>query len=562
MPTVSMRKGYLLSLLGADLTDQQLRDLIESTKMEVEEMGEEELVLEVTADRIDMLSPEGIARYLRGIMGAELGMPRYRVVGSAVEGWVEESVLDVRPAFALAVVRGVKMTEDSLISLMRLQEKLDEGWGRGRRKVSIGIHDLEKLSPPVTYRAEPPEEIVFVPLRREEEMDGRRILRELEKGREYGHIISWSEKFPVIRDSEGRVISMPPIINSEMTRVTEETRDLLIDVTGLDQYSVEKAAVVIATSLAELGGSIELVRLHLPGEERVTPDMEPLEMELDLDYFRRKSGIELSGDEVSLLLRRCRLDAEQSDGSIRAVIPPFRVDFLHPIDLVEEALIAYGYWRLKPEIPTVMTMGRVHPIEKISRRARILMIGLGYQEVLSYIMTNPEDLFDRVRRPRGPVVEVANPVSATYSVLRDSLIPGLLLFLARNVGAPYPQKVFEVGDVVIVDEGYETRARNERRLAAAIADDVISFEHVQSHLFSLLEGLGLEFHLRPSTHPTLIEGRTAEVIYELEEEVVAGIIGEVRPDVLESLGLRTPVGVFEVSLEPLVGVRRREGRGF
>jgi len=553
MPTLTLNLRYLFSLVGRELSNSELSELLEKCKMSLERIEGDELEVEVTTDRLDLLSEEGIARHFKGLLRIEEGLPRYSIFQSEVEGIVKESVLNVRPGFALGVVFGVDLGEDGLLSLMHLQEKIHQTWGRGRRKVSIGIHDFDKLTPPITYAGERPEEIRFVPLGESEIMSAREIINKHEKGIAYGHIIADKPLYPVLRDSRGEVLSLPPIINSEMTRVTSETKNLLIDVTGTSQREVEQALIVVATALAEKGGKIGTVRIRGAKGEYVTPNLSPKEMKLEVEYFKLKTGLDLSSQEIASLLRKSRLDAVAQGNTVRALIPPYRVDFLHPIDLVEEALIVYGYNRLEWEIPNVMTTGRIHPTEKLSRKVRLLMVGLGYQEILSYVMTNEEELFDKVLRPRKPIVKVANPVSAAFTVLRDSLMPGLLSFLSNNVHAPYPQKIFEVGDVVVIDEKEETKARNERRIAAALADDVVSFERIQAHLDALLRNLGVEYELEEFEHPTLISGRSAKISYLLNSVIEAGYIGEVKPEVLENLGLRCPVGVFELSLDPLIG---------
>ncbi len=556
MPTITLSLSYLFSLIGRELTQSELIKLLEKSKMSLERIEGDEAEVEVTTDRIDLLSEEGIARHFKGLLGIEEGIPKYEIFDSRVEGIVDKTVLNVRPGFALGVVRDVELGEQGLLSLMHLQEKIHQTWGRKRRKVSIGVHDLDKLVPPVRYAGERPEEIRFIPLGCFEEMNALDILEKHEKGIEYGHIIADKPFFPVIRDSRGKVLSFPPIINSEMTRVTPETKNLLIDVTGTSQKDVEKALLVVVSSLAEKGGKIGRVRIRSPDRELITPDLTPIRMRLEASYFRNKTGLNLSSEEIAALLKKARLDSFVKDGVIEAIIPPYRADFLHPIDLVEEALIVYGYDRLEWEIPNVMTIGRVHPVHRLSRKVRLIMVGLGYQEVLSYIMTSEEELFDNVLRPRKPVVKVSNPVSLAFTVLRDSLMPGLLSFLSNNVHASYPQQIFEVGDVVLIDENQETKTRNERRIAAAIADDVVGFERIQSHLDALLRNLGVKYELERFEHPTLIPGRSAAVIYKLEDRFIeAGCIGEVRPEVLERLGIRCPVGAFELSLDPLIGMK-------
>ncbi|HDI86325.1 MAG TPA: phenylalanine--tRNA ligase subunit beta [Candidatus Korarchaeota archaeon] len=551
MPVISVSYSDLCRLVGELIPMESLGDLLARVKVGFEGEEEGELELEVTADRLDLVTVEGIARALKGVMGKEAGLPRYDTFDSGWEIRVDPSVERVRPYVVGAVVEGVELDEDALVALMRAQEKLHQTLGRDRRKMSMGIHNADVIEPPISYAAEPSDRVRFVPLGEAEEMTAREMLSRTEKGREYAHLVGDGSVVPVLRDSKGDVLSIPPILNGELTRVTESTRNLFIDVTGPDLRAISQALVLITTALAERGGRIGTVAVRYLGEpgELITPDLSTSELTVDVKYVNSVMGINLTPEEISDLLRRVRLGAEVQGDSVRVLIPPYRFDFLHPVDVVEEVAQAVGYDRLEPELPAwVSTFGRRHPIEKVSALVRTLMIGLGYQEILNYVMTSREVLFERVLRPESPVVEVANPVTASYSVLRDSLLPGVIAFLARNTGAPLPQKVFEVGDVVIPDESAETGARDERRVCAAIADSEVGFEDIQADLYALLRNLNVDFEVRQARHPTLLPGRTAEILVSGE---VAGVVGEVNPEVLELNKIKTPVAAFELSLPAL-----------
>ncbi len=548
MPVVTFPKSELERLLGVKLDEDYLENLLEDTKVNLESFTEEEVEFEIPADRMDLITIEGLARMLKGVMGRELGIPHYKVVRRSIETKVSESVKKVRPYVVVGLVKHVDLsTEESLISLIEAQEKLHDTIGRNRRRVAIGLHDFSKVTPPIVYDARSASEVVFTPLGEPFEMTAKEVLEQLDKGKEYGHIIRNPEGLvPLILDSEDNVLSMPPIINSELTRLTPGIRDVLIDVTGTDLKAVTQALNIIAYSLAERGGEIHTSSVIYPdGTELETPTPTSTEVKAEIPFIRSVVGLDISEEEIKESLLRARLDVKLSEGLVVRV-PPYRNDFLHPVDVAEEVAITYGLNRLGYELPNnVMTVGRRHPVEKASTKYRELMIGLGYQEVLNYIMTSKEALFTSIGRPERPVVEVANPVSESYSVLRDSLIPGLLHFLSKNTHVSYPQKIFEIGDVVLVDESSETGARDERRLGAAYSDISVGFEDVYSHLKFLMSSLGIEIKLEEHSEPPLLEGRCAKVLANGDE---VGVIGEVNPEVLLRIGITNPVAVFEVKV--------------
>ena len=550
MPVITVNMREFFRILGEELSEEELSSLLEYTKVNLESYDQEEgeMEFEVTADRMDLVTMEGLVRMIKGLTERELGIPNYPMRRKAFQVRVTERVKKVRPYVVAALVKGVDLTtEESLISLIEAQEKIHDTLGRKRKRVSIGLHDFSKVVPPITYDARPADKVAFVPLGEYAEMTAQEVLEQTEKGREYAHLIENPENLvPLILDSRDEVLSLPPIINSELTRLTPGVRDLFIDVTGTDLRAISYTLEIIVSALGERGGKIHTLEVIYPDMTLETPEPEPSEMFVSEDFIRRMVGISMSSEEIIHQLRRARLDASSDGSVVKVKIPGYRADFLHPVDVAEEVAITYGLNSLGYELPlNVMTVGKRHPREKISSLVRTLMIGLGYQEVLNYIMTSRAFLFSSVGREERPVVEVANPVSENYSVLRDSLIPGLLHFLAANTHAKYPQRVFEVGDVVVVDESYETRARDERRLAAAYADYSVGFEDIYSHLKALTDNSGLELELEPHHERPFLEGRCAKVIVNGRE---SGLIGEIDPEVLLKLGITVPVALFEIRL--------------
>ncbi len=530
--------------------------MLENAKCEIEEWEGSVLTIEITADRPDMFSVEGIARALKGLLELETGVPRYRIGSPTRRIIVDESVMKVRPHVAGFIVRGVRFNEEGLAHIMQFQEKLHQTLCRDRRKASIGLYDLSRIEGDIRYFARPLEKIRFRPLDSEVEMSGAEILSSTEKGMRYAHLVG--EIAPLLTDSRGTVLSMPPIINSEDTRVTVETTDLFIDSTGFDYGFVSRVAMLVAFNLAERAESIEPVPTVYPDGVTLMPDVEPFEVEVPLDMPASILGLDLDLEEMFILMERMRLSPRLEEGVIKVRVPPYRLDVLHPIDIVEDIAIAYGYNNIEPVLPLLQTRGGELPIRKLERFLAEIMVGLGFQEVLNYMMTSPAVQIYKMRLDdslRARMVEVENPLSAEYSGLRIWLLPGVLSFLGHNLKAPYPQRVFEIGYVVERDDRYETLTRQESRMCAAITQYSVSFEEIQSVLYALLSPLEMEPKLKAVSHPSFIEGRTARVEV---EGVDIGIIGEVHPEVILNFGLRNPVAAFEISLEKLLEIY--EGR--
>lgn len=550
MPTITVSYEDLSGLLGIKIPFDQLSDLLFLAKCEVVGVMGDEITLELNADRPDMLSAEGIARVLRGITGVEMGPKEYKPIRGEVSITVKPSVLKVRPWIVSAVVRGLRLSDEAVRQLMQLQEKLHLTYCRNRRKVSIGLHDLDAVSSKIVYEGVKPDQIKFVPLGETREMTGRQILKETPKGREYAHLIEQFEAYPLLHDVEGRVLSMPPIINGVLTTVTSSTKNVLIDVTGTDEKLCRSILNLVTADLVERGGVVESVTIKYPDKVFKLPSMEYSTLTLSTNYVNEMVGINLADKEVVECLLKMRYGANVlREGLIEVRIPPYRLDVLHPIDLVEDVAIGYGYDKLEPVIPFTKTFGRELETSSFTRKVRDLMVGLGFQEVLNYTMTSKETLFAKMEVKPERVVEVQNPLSREYSVLRTWLTPGLLDFLSLNKHVSYPQKIFECGVAVVVDESLPNKARMLEKLAAAICDYKAGYEDVQAALYCILRNLGVnKWRVERFSHPSFIDGRVARLV--INERTVA-ILGEISPRVLRNFYLENPVAVFEADLSAL-----------
>jgi len=511
------------------------------------EATEDNIKVEITHNRPDLLSPEGIARVLKGFLHIESGLPKYDIRPSGIDVEVDESVEGIRPYIVAGVVNKVKLTDDVIASLMQVQEKLHASLCRNRRKGSIGVYDLSTIKPPVRYTTILSEGTPFLPLDFDRELSPEEILREHPKGIEYGSIIKDLPRYPLLVDSSGMVLSMPPIINSENTRVTERTKGFFIDVTGQDERVINQTLTIIMTSLAERGFDLGSVNIKYPNKRITSPNLRPEKQRLSTSDVGKVIGIKARPQQVAKLAKAMRYGVSKiKEDVLTLLVPPYRGDIMHEIDVIEDMAIGYGYDKLEPTTPRVLTIGERTAGEKLSDKARRVLTGLNFMEVMTYTFTNPRVNFDLMRL-KGEAVEVANPVSEEYTIIRESLLPSLLLVLKGNKHNPLPHKIFEVGDVVLLDSLMETGARNVSRAAAAVAGEGFGFTTLKAVAEALLRELGKDWELKPTWHPSFIDGRVAEFTSNGKR---IGIVGELHPEVIIGFELEHPIAAFEMDLKP------------
>ena len=543
MPVITYEKKEIFNLLGRKLSDKELKLIIDSLKPEVSYIDEREVEVEHFSDRPDMFGVEGLVRSIKTFLTGRI--PEYKSRKYKIE--VNVKRVTARPYIACAVIRNIKIDESLIKSLMNIQEVLHETWGRKRRKVAIGIHDLDKIAPPITYTAVKPSE-TMVPLGWNEEVTLEEVLKTHEKGVEYGDIIKPYKKWPVFIDSKG-IFSFPPIINSERTRVTEKTRNLFVELTGTERKIVEDLLNIVVTNLADRGGVLESVKVKYPGFSRITPDLRWKKMKIDLEYVNQMLGMEFSKKDVKKLLKKMGMRVVFRGNKGVVFIPPYRLDVVHQIDLVEDIAIAYGYNNFLPELPNLFTKGGFEESEVKASRVRDLMIGLGFQEIIRPTLTNKKHQFEKMNLREEEVVEIENPVSQEYTCLRIWVLPSLLEVLSCNKHVEYPQKLFELGEVVKIDLKAENRTRMEKKLACVISDSKIGYEAISSVLEALMMSLKVKYSLKRKDHPSFIPGRCAAVIVDGKE---VGILGEVHPLVLNRWEIEMPVVAFELNISSIL----------
>lgn len=540
MPVVKLDWDELEELTGGKRAE--IEDRLPMMGADVERTRPDGIDVEFFPDRPDLFSIEGVARALRNFLCHGDEFPEYQVAPASLELEVEPSVSHVRPFAVAAVVRNVELGESGVTSMMALQENLHNGPGRGRKRVAIGLHDLSAVEGDLVYGTADPSEVSLVPLERDDEMTLRQVAKDHPKG-EYADIVKEHDEWPIIRDDAG-IISFPPVINAERTRVTSDTTDLLVECTGTDEEALDDVLAIVVSALVERGGTVEAVRLTGTAAGK-TPDMEPETWTLDPKYVRKLLGLHISDSSVSNSLDRMCISASKVNGTFIVKVPPYRADIMHPRDLVEDVAIGFGYDEVEPEFPDTPGIGRVHPVEQLGAELREVMTGLGFLEVMTLTLGNEQrdyrDLRRKVARNRATL---ENPISQDHTMVRTDLLASLLDILTHNRHRDLPQHVFEYGEVV-------RDADSKYRLAALSIHDDADFTEARSLLDAVLRECALEpssFEVQESEDPAFFDGRRADV-YRADEKV--GVFGEIHPEVLETFGLLHPVVALEMDAEKL-----------
>jgi phenylalanyl-tRNA synthetase beta chain len=449
------------------------------------------------------------------------------------------------------------VTTQGLAQLIQTQEKLADIFGHKRKTVSIGIYQLSKIEFPVRYELVQPDEARFTPLGMDTVMTLSEMLMVHPKGLEHGHILGGHSRLPVLRDAKDQPLSFPPIINSrEIGEVRVGDDELFVEVTGTDLPMVVLTLNVFAVNLADRGAAIDRIEVQYPtatplGKRVVTPHDLGRARTIAIDTIEQALGQELGAKTVTQALEAYGYDVSAGKRTIKAKLPPFRHDLMHPMDVVEDVAISEGYGAFAPVMPAQFTVGGLSRIEQTSDRARELMVGLGFQEIISNILGSPEHYRAAMRiegTEWGRMVEVDNAMAVTFSCLRQWMLPSLLRVEAASSRAFYPHRLFEAGDVAIPDPAHVLRSRTDTVLGAVIAHATAHFSEIHSCLDVLFYHLSKEYSLEAVPHPSFLEGRAGRIMVANKP---VGIIGEVHPEVLERWQIAVPVVSFDVNLSQL-----------
>nr|CAD1837671.1 unnamed protein product [Ananas comosus var. bracteatus] len=593
MPTVSVGRDRLFQAIGQTYTQEEFEALCFEFGIELDDVttekaiirkekhledeaeeGDEEVIykIEVAANRYDLLCLEGIARALRIFTGRE-GIPVFKISNippqSMLKMHVKPETSLIRPFVVCAVLRGVTFDEAKYNSFIDLQDKLHHNICRRRTLVAIGTHDLDALEGPFSYEALPPTEINFVPLKQAKSFRADELLEFYKsdmKLKKFLHIIENSPVYPVIYDSNRKVLSLPPIINGAHSAITLNTKNVFIECTATD---LTKAKIVLNTVVTmfseycERKFEVEPVEvIYSDGKASIYPDLSVTKMEVPLSDITGPIGISLEESEVIPLLNKMQLQAEKSVSAdanhiISVSVPPTRSDILHARDVMEDVAIAYGYNNIPKSKPKCMTNGGRQPLNRFSDKIRAEVARAGYLEVLTWILCSHEENFSMLKREDDgkKAVIIANPRSSEFEVVRTSLMSCLLKTLKHNIDHPRPIKIFEVGDVVTLDATHDVGAANNRRLAGLYCNVTSGFEEILGLVERIMKivraphvPVGDSF-MRPSEEPEFFPNRQCSIIFKGKE---IGNFGIVHPEVLKKFGILDPCTFVEIDIQALL----------
>ena len=536
MPTITISLSDLSRLVGVDLRDK-FSEVTEYMKVEVNSITGDLAELEVTHDRPDYFSAEGIARSVKGILGVEVGLPKLTIEEDY--GLLKIGNVPQRPIIRMALVEDVEIDEEAVRQLVQLQEKLHMTYGRDRAKFAIGLYDADKVKFPLSYVNMPIDEVKYEPMDVGRVVTGRELLTMVDKGVRYGKYALWNGMVPVLIDSSNVIHVVIPVLGSEYSRLTKGTRRVLIDVTGIDDAAVENALKVMAFAVAERSRS-RVVKVLTPGSRSI---LEPRAIRVKVSDINGILGVDLSREQVVDLLLRARYGVEVDGGELIVQVPPYRFLVIGPSDIAEDVAVAYGYNKLPRVYPTSRSMGRLMPLTKFTDMLANVLVTLGLQEVANYVLTS-RSLMEAAGVEY--YVDVLNPVSEKFNVVRSSIWPQLLNVISQNRHLlPGRIKIFEVGRVV---RGGDV-LREEPLLAIAVSGPRVTLTDVLVVLNTLIAKLGAKPTYRhTNAKPYGIEGRFVEILVNGNS---VGIAFEVNPQVLINLGIDYPASVCEVNIRAL-----------
>lgn len=546
VPVVSIKFERLRKLLPG-IPRNTVVDTLPFIGLDIEDIDQDFIRVEYNPNRPDLSSDYGVARALRGLLEVDTGFPKLKLAGkSGIAVRVDSKVRKIRPYVVALVARNGTLDDETLKQLISMQEDLHNGIGRKRRKASIGIHDLNVIRFPIHYKTASGD-YAFRPLNQSSEVPIESILKDLDVGKQYGHILSRFERYPIIVDSVGTVLSLPPIINGHATKVSEKCHNLFVEVTATDQEVAEDVLAILAITLHDAGFEILSVDIESGKKKIETPQMKPKVISADISYINDILGLTLDANEMISCLKKSRLGAKTSRRKILSTIPRYRIDITDPIDIAEEVAVGYGVYNLEPKFPSSSTAGERDSLSTYFNTIRETLVGLGMIETLNFLLTSKDLQYGAFGIAGEDLLSVESSKSTEHEILRNSLIPSLLQSLANNIHEQYPQRLFEIGktfhrSTVIIEEKW--------RLSAVIAHAEAGYTEIKSSLQALLRScFGKEAITKPSTNYMFIDGRCAEVIFGGRP---VGVLGEIRPLALENFKLRMPVAAFEIDLLAII----------
>ena len=539
MPVVELSYTRLQKLIG-NVSKKQISDSLPFLGLDIESENKDLIRIEYSPNRPDYSTDFGIALGLQGLLGIKTGAIKLNVKKSKkYKISVKSEVSKIRPFVTGIVATNGKIDDKIIKQFMTMQEDLHFGIGRKRKKSSIGIHDLDTISFPLVYTTTN-RDYKFIPLNSKKELSISEILKNTDVGKDYGSILGNSPKVPLILDANQQTVSFPPIINAAVTTITTKTKNLFVEVTGINKVDAEDVLSVVATILQSAGFTLESVQIS--GAKNSSPKFEQKKISVNSSLINQTLGLNLNTSKIVSSLKKSRIDASTKGKNIICIIPAYRFDIFGPMDLVEEVALGYGIQNLEPTLSPSQTLGQKHPISINLQSISSIMTGLGYMEALNSSLTSKRILYDNTKRDSSKFLSVLDSKSLEHTILRDSLLPGLIDSLAKNIHESYTQKLFEVGTIF----NKTSSVTEETHLCATSSHKDANFSEMKSVLQSVIQLIfGKTCETKTTTHPTFEKGHVANITV---DEKIIGIIGEISKSTKDNFKLRESIVSFEIKL--------------
>ena len=587
MPKIEVNENLFFNLLGKKYDFDTLEKKLTFAKAELDEkpdmsQPENERVIKIElndTNRPDLWSTGGVTRQLRIHEGAKRSnyssfLSKKDSVKDCADRiiTVDPEMKNIRPYMVSFVISGKPIDDPMLKDIIQTQEKLCWNFGRKRRSISMGVYRMADIKWPCHYKAVDPDKTSFVPLQCEQPMTCRQILTEHPKGKDFGWIIKDLPKFPLLTDDTDEVLSMAPVINSAtLGAVQVGDKDLMVELTGDNMENLMLSANIVACDFFDAGYEILPVKVVHPyetalGKEVVAPFYFQPSTKTTLAAINKKLGCDLTKDEVLDALARMDNDVSAKDfdasektasylkankNDVEFVLnpPPYRNDFLHEVDIIEDVMIGVGLDNFKPVRPSDFTVGQLSDVTLFSRKAKEIMVGLGYQEMIFNYLGSKRDYIDRMCVSSENVIEISNPMSENYQFVRPSIIASLLRAESQAGQAVFPHKIFEIGKVAFLDSSENTGTKTIQSLGFMTACNNANFNSLASEVSTLLYLLDHKYDVKEVEDPRFIPGRQAAIMLNGKQ---VGVFGEVHPQVLENWGIIVPCVAGEIDIEALM----------
>ncbi len=556
MPKIDVIKKDIESLLAKKITKDEFETLLSSAKAELGELEDGVYRIELNdTNRPDLWTTAGLARQINQYL--KLKKYNYPFFDNKkecnLEIIVDKQLKNIRPYIVGFGAKNIEITNDVLLELIQNQEKLCNNFGKNREDVAIGIYKFDRIKFPVHYKAIKPDGIKFVPLGFEDKMDLNEIIKKHPKGIEFGHIVKDFDLYPIIVDNTDNVLSFPPIINSRyIGEVEVGDKNIFIEITGTDLHNIILVANLLACDLYDRGAEIVPVKIKYPyntsfSNEITIPFKFENRAEISLSDFERIVGEKPNNEEIIDCLGKMGYkNVKVVNDKVKCDIPDYRNDIMHPVDIIEDFVIGKSYDNFKPEMPSDFTIGGLSDIELLSDKVNEIMVGAGFQEIMSNILNSSDNIYYKMNKEVGKSVEIANPMTESYNVLRDSLIPSLLEVESKSAKAEYPHKLFEIGEVLVKSPDENYGAITLTNLGILISHPKANFTEMRTYIYTLFYYLRTDnYKIIDKDITFLIQGRTGDIIIDGKS---VGYIGEVHPESLQRWDINMPTTVAEINL--------------